>query len=612
MAHPFRQFSTSDVNGFNPETETTRTESIEIPPLDLLSVLNIPTANMPPTEEAKPATSIDVNVVETPQKEQNSSKSLKLPYYGVGDADKSSSQPSSNPKKVLTEQISQLKKKLNNKSLSKIQRNKLQSRLKQKQKDLDRLGGPAEDELLSKRGLAWDKRDKMASGTMSKRGKRRSRNARTHNVWENIITDSNIQESYPATQRIRAKSYALPRPRASSQGVLIPDFASDVIRTQANGTILARSGTTSVLSTVILVPPESTKSKNKVDISFQQTVLDSIQQMNARNGSLFLPLHVEFRERYHASGKIPTHNQRRRDNSGPLSEREVLSSRAIDRTIRPWLMQGLAEFSDNGVVGDGVSLPENIVVNCSVQSYDTRSSTMDQLRTHADPTSLAINSAIAAIYQSSYSSNPSSAFPVPKEAAACVKLAMRRDGTVIYDPTPSEVEECAFELLYAGTKDRVLMLEFSAKGDSGEKSSDDQMVDPAIPEENVADALRLAQEAILPLIKHQEELRLKYSMSRGAVVQKDEEEMSDEELAQVLGLTISQNVGISTVESLGSVSISNRDAVQLLERAYAFIWTKLEGAALKSFGCDAHQTTRQTATSSAYIHDGKLLSKKLR
>ena len=166
---------------------------------------------------------------------------------------------------------------------------------------------------------------------------------------------------------------------------------------------------------------------------------------------------MEYRERYHASGKIPG-NRRRRDNTGALSDKEVLAARVVDRTVRPWLMMGLASPSSCG------ALPENIVVNCEVQSYDPRPSADASLnRTHADPTALAINSAIAALYQSAYS-NPRSNLPVPAEAAACVKLAVMSDGAVVFDPTPGELGECQFELLYAGTKDRTLMLEFSANG----------------------------------------------------------------------------------------------------------------------------------------------------
>jgi transcription termination factor NusB len=403
------------------------------------------------------------------------------------------------------------------------------------------------------------------------------------------------------------KSYVLPLPKASSKGVLIPQFDSEVIRTQASGTVLASSGTTSILSTVILVPPEQSAGNNIK--TFEHAVHDCIQKRSAANGSLFLPLQVEYRERWHASGKIPTHNQRRRDNSGPLTEREVLASRAIDRTLRPWLMKGLGE-STTSDQWSGL-LPENIVVNCQVQSYDTRSSTC-QHRTHADPTALAINSAIAAIYQSTYSGN--TRLHVPIEAAASIKLAMRHDGTVIYDPTPSEAEECAFELLFAGTRDKVLMFEFSAKGESVLAENNEYNIDPGISEDVVSDALRLAKEAILPIIQHQEDARAKYSNTRA-----DEANISDDELARILGLgSVNRQQNDEAIISWsGESALGDRDYVQevevntLLDEAYDFVWSKLENAALKSFGYGG-LSCNESSTSRAYVYQGNLPSKNLR
>ncbi|KAL3800161.1 hypothetical protein HJC23_001082 [Cyclotella cryptica] len=618
-AYAGRYFSSANsIHNFNPSAKAKRSHNIEVPPLDLLSCLDVAAGKTSSIEKFNPPTS-DGTPPETPNRtsmeipaldlisalnthgleDQRTSPSKEsIPYYAIGDNDNIAESPtgssqyetaaSSNSTSDLTEQISQLKMKLNNKNLSNTQRRKLKHRLQRKKNHLMRV-----------------------IRTRKKRN--------TPSILDRMITDT--ERSPPTITRHASKS-VLPQPKVSSKGVLLPDFDSDVIQTQASGTILARSGTTSVLSTVILVPPitpTSTRIKNR---SFQETLLDSIQQRNARNGSLFLPLQVEYRERYHASGKIPTHNLRRRDNTGPLSEREVLTSRAIDRTLRPWLMMGLAESKMSEEENGKALLPENIVLSCQVQSYDTRSSTLDEQRTHADPTSLAINSAVAAMYQSAYSGNATK-LPIPVDAAACIKLAMKNDGTVIYDPTPDEVEECAFELLYAGTKNRVLMFEFSAKGGSAkvpptennESDDDTYKVDPGIPEDVVSDALRMAQEAIVPIIRHQEERRHVYQKSRDLSMEMEEESMSDDDLARVLGLSItsmsSQSDG-NEVKSSSSILFSNTHAHELLDEAYSFIWSKLEPAALKSFGCDGDNSTQVPATSVHICKNRRLPSKKLR
>jgi hypothetical protein len=500
-------------------------------------------------------------------------------------------QTTSTANRSLSEEISYLKHKLAGKKLTRHQSDNLQAKLKKIQKELEAKsssgGGtsiPKEDKTqtptidksqstIESPELVWGK-PPLLSKKGSSRERRRERRAQLKEPpTSTFVSDRTM---------IPTKSFVLPRPKASSRGVLIPQFTSNVIKTQANATILANAGTTSILSTVIVVPNEVSADNN-----LEQCLRTAIQRRNAQNGSLFLPLQVEYRERWHASGKIPN-NARRRDNVGPLTEKEVLTSRAVDRTLRPWLMKGLGDTTHHE------RLPETIMVNCQVQSYDTRS-TLGQYRTHADPTALAINSAIAAIYRSGTS------LSIPKEAAACIKLGMNRDGSVIYDPTPKEAEECVFELLFAGTKDRVLMFEFSAKGQSLCEDTDGNYVDPGISEEIVADALRLAQEAILPIIQCQEELR-----STCSDVENEERNMSDEELARFLGLSTQ----METTGVYESTVFDNHNMEKLLDEAFDFVWSKLESAVLKTFGYDGQSFNG--VSSLAHVYHGNLPSKKLR
>jgi polyribonucleotide nucleotidyltransferase len=167
---------------------------------------------------------------------------------------------------------------------------------------------------------------------------------------------------------------------------------------------------------------------------------------------------------------------------------------------------------------------------------------------------------------------------------------------------------------FAGTKDKVLMFEFSAKGESVLVESDGYNVDPGISEDVVSNALRLAQEAILPIIQHQEDARANYSFSSAS--QEDGPNISDEELARILGLGSAN--GQQSDEAVNSCLVENASGSQdydeevekMLDDAYDFVWSKLERAALKSFGYDGLSSNE--SSSIAYIYQGNLPSKKLR
>ena len=391
-------------------------------------------------------------------------------------------------------------------------------------------------------------------------------------------------------------------PLSSQQG---PTFSDDVITTQANGTILGYSGSTSILSTVVLADDISFDSEKKIQYDNDESstaphklLQSAIQKANAQSGATFVPLQVDYRERYHAAGKIPT-NMRRRDNTGHLSDKEVLAARVIDRTLRPWLLNGLADAAESS----NSTFPDNIVVNCEVQSYDPSPDSTTTERTHTDPTALAINSTIAVLYQSAYS-NPNSNLPIPLEAAACVKLAILRDGTAIFDPTPSELKECKLELLYAGTRDKVLMLEFSVNG-----GLPNVVEDPGVAESTVADAIKLAHEAIIPIIDQQEELNEKYKQQAEArELTNDESLMTDDEVAKLLGLTRIQSSEMSHVQQN-----SIQDGTNIIEQANAFVWSKVGNVALKLFGCSEEEDDgSESSLASASIHQGDLLPKKVR
>jgi len=400
----------------------------------------------------------------------------------------------------------------------------------------------------------------------------------------------------------------------------LPNFNSDLISTQANGTAIGFSGSTSVISTVVFSHERPASSGNmqmratgnltveEMRIKFEKSLKNIVENANARSGSAFIPLQVEYRERYHGSGKIPSHNRIRRDNSGPMTEKETLAARAVDRVLRPWLMMGLAASSFHQ------ALPENIVVACQVQSYDPYSKkeleSLSEPR-HADPTALSINSAIAAIYNSRNES--SATIPVPSEAAACVKLAVGRDGTIIFDPTPQEVATSKFDILYAGTKGRVLMIEFGSRGclPSSGAISNTENEDPGVAEITVTNALRAAHDAVVSIVEHMEKMLL--PNTDGSKQLNDREDlMTNEQVAKYLGL---REVGAEVSQSDpgvhdANISSGNESIQKAIDDAFSYSWSKLEIPALKLFGyCDDLEIQSRDE---ANVYQGRLLPKRTR
>src|SRR6185503_13504057 len=146
---------------------------------------------------------------------------------------------------------------------------------------------------------------------------------------------------------------------------------------------------------------------------------------SAREGIDFLPLTVDYREYTYASGRIPGGFFKR---EGKPSEKEVLTSRLIDRPIRPLFSSGWR--------------------------YETQ---IIALLLSADPENdadvLAITGASAALALSE--------IPLEKTIAG-VRVGMI-DGNYIINPTFEERKQSVLDLVVAGSKDGIVMVEAGAK-----------------------------------------------------------------------------------------------------------------------------------------------------
>ncbi len=186
-----------------------------------------------------------------------------------------------------------------------------------------------------------------------------------------------------------------------------------------------------------------------VTVTFGDTVvLVTAVHSKPRPGIDFFPLTVDFVEKFAAAGKIPGGFFKR---EGRLADREVLVSRFIDRSIRPLFADGYNDDTQ---------------VTCTVLSHDPEYS--------ADMCAFVGASAALAI-----SDMP---FLTP---IAAVRIA-RVDGDYIINPVPADLEESDLELIVAGNKSSIVMVEGGAK---------------QLPEDEILAALKHAHEQIKPIIK---------------------------------------------------------------------------------------------------------------
>ncbi|MDR0804129.1 MAG: polyribonucleotide nucleotidyltransferase [Rickettsiales bacterium] len=165
---------------------------------------------------------------------------------------------------------------------------------------------------------------------------------------------------------------------------------------QATGSIMATMGGTMVLATVVA-------------------------EKEAVEGQDFFPLTVDYQEKFTAAGRIPGSRDRR---EGRSSTHETLTARLIDRPIRPLFPE---------------TLKNKVQIVAQVFSYDKKN----------QPDILAMIAASAAL---SISGVP---FMGPIGAARVGFV----DGQYVLNPTQKQIEEGQMELVVAGTRDGVLMVE---------------------------------------------------------------------------------------------------------------------------------------------------------
>ena len=182
-------------------------------------------------------------------------------------------------------------------------------------------------------------------------------------------------------------------------------------------------------------------------------LVTAVSSDEARKGQSFFPLTVDVEERMYAAGKIPGGFIKR---EGRPSENSILTARLIDRPLRPSFPKGY--LYDTQIVVTILSVDQ-------INPYDV----------------LALNAASTALMISD----------IPFSGPIGAVRVGRIENEIIVNPTHSQIDESDFNIIVAGNKEGVLMIESSAK---------------EVAEEEVVEALKKAKESINEIISFQEKI----------------------------------------------------------------------------------------------------------
>ncbi len=188
----------------------------------------------------------------------------------------------------------------------------------------------------------------------------------------------------------------------------------------------------------------------------------AVVDRNSPDETGFLPLTVDYREKAHATGRIPQTRDRR---DGAPNDDEVLCSRILDRVVRPLFPSGFV--------------------------FETQLlATLHAREEGSDPITTAVNAACAALCVSDMPWNG----PV-----GCTRIGLI-NGKLVINPDMRELEEKGdMDLLYAGNEHCTLMLEM------GGKEIENKIVNTAI---------RWAHNAVQPIITAQANLAAEAGKSK--------------------------------------------------------------------------------------------------
>ena len=221
---------------------------------------------------------------------------------------------------------------------------------------------------------------------------------------------------------------------------------------QADGAVVVRMGNTMLLATVV-------------------------SRREAKEGVDFLPLSVDYQEKFAAAGRIPGGFIKR---EGRLSEHEILTSRLVDRALRPIFPNNY--HADTQVAISLISGDKDVM-----------------------PDALAALSASAAIAVSD----------IPFGEPISEVRVVQTDGQYVVNPNAKQTETAELDMIVAGTADNILMVEGAMQ---------------EVSEETMLGAIKAAHE----VIKLQCQAQVEMAQELGVTKREYEHEAEDQSLRERL------------------------------------------------------------------------------
>lgn len=270
---------------------------------------------------------------------------------------------------------------------------------------------------------------------------------------------------------------------------------------QADGSVVVRSGNAMLLATVVAAQEH-------------------------KEGTDFLPLSVDYQEKFGSAGKIPGSFQRR---EGRLSDNEILISRLIDRALRP-------------------IFPEDY--HADVQVIVTLISADAEVQ----PDALAALAASAAIAVSDIPFNG----PISEVRVAKI------NGEYVVNPTTTQIKSASLDLIVAGTVDNIIMVEGEAD---------------LCTEEEMIEAIKIAHEAIIVQVNAQKEFGIAVGKAEKRVYC---HEIHDEELRERMNKELYDKVYAVCLEGNNKKEVRKEKFGAILDEFIASL-SEEELAAKKQF-----------------------------
>ena len=262
---------------------------------------------------------------------------------------------------------------------------------------------------------------------------------------------------------------------------------------QADGSVVVKQGDTMLLATVVAAK-------------------------DAKEGTDFMPLQVEYKEKFAAAGRIPGGFMKR---EGKASDNEILVARLIDRALRPLFP---ADYhAEVFVTVNLISADKNIQA--------------DALAGLAASAALAVSD-------------------IPFGGPISEVRVARINGEYCINPTFSQMAECDLDIMVAGTIDNILMVEGEMK---------------EVSEEVMLGAIKYAHEAIKPQCAAQIELMKEL----GKDVKREYcHETNDEELRQTIITELYDKA--YAIATSGTMKHERSEAFEALEAEFASRYTEEE------------------------------------